>query len=190
MFAMTTMRQLPNILTMSRIIVIPLIVISFYMDSPFAERFAAALFVFAGITDFFDGFLARAFSVQSRFGRFLDPIADKLLVVAILVMLVRFDRANELAALAIICREILVSGLREFIAELSINLPVSRLAKIKTAVQMLAIFMLLLGSAGSGIVWFSFVGQLVLWLAVGLTLATGYVYLRAGLVHMGIINDS
>lgn len=181
---MKILRSLPNILTLSRILIIPLLVGSFYLHGALSHQIAAAIFLFASVTDFFDGYLARAWSIQSKLGRFLDPVADKLLVGATILMLVHDGRADILPALAIICREILVSGLREFLAELRISMPVSGLAKMKTAVQMGAIFLLLLGAKGSGIEATEVIGQIALWLAAGLTLFTGYVYLRAGLKHM------
>lgn len=178
------LRSLPNILTLSRILIIPILVGSFYLTGKLSHQLAAGLFLLASITDFLDGYLARAWSMQSKLGRFLDPIADKLLVAAAILMLVHFGRADVLPALAIICREILVSGLREFLAELRISMPVSRLAKMKTSVQMLAIFLLLLGSQGSGIEATELIGRIALWIAAGLTVFTGYAYLRAGLRHM------
>jgi cardiolipin synthase len=184
------LRQLPNILTISRVVVIPLIILSFYIDKPLAHWVAAGLFVVASVTDFFDGFLARAWSAQSRFGRFLDPIADKLLVVSIIIMLVKDDTIGNFGivpALAIVCREILVSGLREFLAELHVAMPVSRLGKIKTSVQMAALFLLLLGPEGaSGLIVVEYAGQLLLWVAAILTVISGYAYLKAGSRHMGM----
>ncbi len=131
------LRALPNILTMSRILIIPILIASFYLEGRLSNWVAAGLFFVAGITDYFDGYLARAYSVQSKLGKFLDPIADKLLVAAAILMLIHFDRAHIVPALAIICREIMVSGLREFLAEIHISVPVSRLAKVKTGFQML-----------------------------------------------------
>lgn len=178
-------KQLPNVLTMSRILAIPLLVMTFYLgNSALMHQIAAGLFLFASITDFLDGYLARAWQHQSTFGRFLDPIADKLLVGATIVMLLHYDRIHLLPALAIICREILVSGLREFLAELQISMPVSNLAKVKTAMQMVALFLLLLGDVGSYLPYTDFVGNLAIWLAAGLTLFTGYAYLKAGLEKM------
>jgi CDP-diacylglycerol--glycerol-3-phosphate 3-phosphatidyltransferase len=145
---------------------------------------AAGLFLLASITDFFDGYLARAWSIQSRLGQFLDPIADKLLVGASILILVDRGAAHIVPALAIICREILVSGLREFLAELRIGMPVSRMAKLKTGVQMGAIFLLLLGTEGSGVEATAVIGKIALWVAAALTLFTGYAYLQAGLKHM------
>lgn len=181
------MKQIPNLLTISRIIVIPILIASFYIEGRLAHWVAAALFLTASVTDFFDGYLARAWSVQSKLGRFLDPIADKLLVVSAILMLVCFDDINRFhifPALAIVCREILVSGLREFLAELNVSLPVSKLGKVKTTFQMIALFLLLLGTEGSGISLTDTLGLWFLWIAAGLTLFTGYAYLKAGFKHM------
>jgi CDP-diacylglycerol--glycerol-3-phosphate 3-phosphatidyltransferase len=181
----TMLRIIPNILTISRILIIPIIISCFYFEnSVFAHKLAATLFLIAGATDFLDGYLARAWSIQSRLGRFLDPIADKLLVGAVILMLVHLHRADVFPAIAIICREILVSGLREFLAELNVSMPVSKLAKVKTAVQMIAIFLLLLGSKGSGFEYTDMIASIALWIAAALTIFTGYAYLKAGLKHM------
>ena len=144
------MFSLPNLLTLSRIAAIPLVVACFWLDHGWAQWLSASLFAIAGITDWFDGYFARRYHQISRFGRFLDPIADKLLVAAALVMLVdsgTLKGLHVLAALIILAREILVSGLREFLAELKIGVPVSQLAKWKTGAQMVAITILLLGDA-------------------------------------------
>ncbi|MBL0318037.1 MAG: CDP-diacylglycerol--glycerol-3-phosphate 3-phosphatidyltransferase [Alphaproteobacteria bacterium] len=178
------MKNLPNILTISRIALIPVIIGSFYIDTAIANWVAATLFLFASITDYFDGMLARALSAQSLIGRFLDPIADKLLVSACIVMLVHFNRADVIPALLIICREILVSGLREFLAGINVSVPVSKLSKIKTGVQMGAIFLLLLGNNGEVFERINHLGNIALWLAALLTILTGYAYLQSGLKHM------
>ena len=177
-------KQIPNILTISRIALLPLILLSYVLGGKTGEIISASLFALAGFTDFLDGYLARSFDIQSKLGRFLDPIADKLLVGAVIVLLVYYKKADLLPAVAIICREILVSGLREFLAEIRVSVPVSNLAKIKTGFQMSAIFMLLLGSHGSGIQFLDMLGSLALWIAAGLTLFTGYAYLKAGLQHI------
>lgn len=163
---------------------IPAMVVVFYFDGVWGNWLAAGFFLYASVTDFFDGYFARAWSAQSKLGRFLDPIADKLLIATALLLLVGEDRADILPSLAILCREILVSGLREFLAELRISVPVSKLAKFKTAAQMVAIFLLLLGAGGPA--WFPThaIGQILLWIAAVLTLFTGYAYLRTGLKHM------
>jgi cardiolipin synthase (CMP-forming) len=180
--------SLPNLLTLSRILVIPLVVASFYIPGDYARWFACALFSAAGFTDWLDGHMARRWQQQSELGRFLDPIADKLLVAATLFMLVANGRLSTewalLPALVILCREILVSGLREYLAGLRVGLPVSRLAKWKTAIQMVAIGVLIVGDAGPAVLPVTAIGELLLWIAALLTLLTGYDYLRAGLTHM------
>ncbi len=180
-------KHLPNILTLLRVAIIPVLVASFYMENNLSHLVAASLFVLASITDFFDGYLASAWKIQSKFGMFLDPIADKMLVITAIVMLVAFDRIGEwnvIPALLIICREILVSGLREFLAGVNVSLPVSRMAKIKTGVQMAAIFLLILGTDGKAEIWTRTLGNAALWAAALLTLVTGYAYLKASLRHM------
>ena len=179
--------NLPNALTLSRIGVIPALVAAFYLPGDWANWVALGLFVGAGITDYLDGYFARAHSTQSKLGQFLDPVADKLLVAATLLMLVAFDRIHGwaiLPTLVILCREILVAGLREFLAELQVAVPVSRLAKWKTTVQMVALGFLLAGDAAHPLFRAGLIGSLGLWLAALLTIYTGYDYLRAGLRHM------
>lgn len=179
--------SLPNLLTISRIAAIPLVIATFYLQGDAARWVACGLFVAAAITDFFDGYLARRSNQVSAFGRFLDPIADKLLVAAVLFMLAAFGRVTEwsvLPAVIILLREILVSGLREFLAELRVGMPVSRLAKWKTGIQMVAIPVLLVGEAGPSILPIQVIGEIGLWMAAALTLITGYDYLQAGLQHI------
>ena len=179
------MLNLPNLLTLSRIAAIPLVVACFWLDHGWAQWVSASLFAIACITDWFDGYFARRYHQISRFGRFLDPIADKLLVAAALLMLVdngTLKGVNVLAALIILAREILVSGLREFLAELRVGVPVSQLAKWKTGAQMIAITFLLLGDAVPSIIGRA--GVVLIWIAAALTLITGYDYLRTGLRHM------
>ncbi|HZS85340.1 MAG TPA: CDP-diacylglycerol--glycerol-3-phosphate 3-phosphatidyltransferase [Stellaceae bacterium] len=179
--------KLPNLLTFSRIAVIPLLVATFYMPAGYAHWLACALFIAAGVTDWLDGHFARRWKQQSEIGRFLDPIADKLLVAAALFMLAASQRISQwaiLPALVILAREILVSGLREYLAGLRVRVPVSKLAKWKTAIQMTAIGFLLVGEAGPAFIPVQGVGEALLWLAALLTLVTGYDYLRAGLRHM------
>jgi cardiolipin synthase len=174
-----------NVLTLSRIVAIPLVVACLWLDRDWASWVAVFLFAAAAITDWFDGYFARRYHQISRLGRFLDPIADKLLVAAVLVMLVQdgpLHGVHVFAALIILAREILVSGLREFLAELRVGLPVSQLAKWKTTVQMAAIAFLLVGNAAGPIV--TVIGLWLIWIAAGLTLITGYDYLRTGLRHM------
>ena len=179
-------KSLPNLLTLSRIVVLPGLVATFFFDGEFYVWLALALFIAAGITDFLDGYLARTFNVQSKLGQFLDPVADKLLVATVLLMLVFSDRIQSwtiLPALVILCREILVSGLREFLAEIKIDVPVSGLAKWKTTMQIVAICFLIVGDSQKPIP-FAEIGIAGLWIAAVLTLYTGYDYLRAGLRHM------
>ncbi|MBF0560784.1 MAG: CDP-diacylglycerol--glycerol-3-phosphate 3-phosphatidyltransferase, partial [Alphaproteobacteria bacterium] len=141
------------------------------------------------LTDFLDGYIARTRNQVSSLGRFLDPIADKLLVAAVLLMLAGFHRISSwayLPAVVILCREILVSGLREFLAELRVSMPVSRLAKWKTALQLLALPVLLVGDAGPPGLHTRQLGEACLWVAAALTLITGYDYFKAGFVHMNV----
>ena len=180
---------LPNLLTLSRIVAIPLVIVTFYLPTPLGPWLGCALFSLAAFTDWLDGRLARLWQQQSELGRFLDPIADKLLVGVTLFMLAALARISAptvLPALVILAREILVSGLREHLATLRVRLPVSRLAKWKTGIQMAAIAVLLIGDAGPAALSLRFIGEGLLWVAAALTLVTGYDYLRAGLVH---IND-
>ncbi|MGA8398457.1 MAG: CDP-diacylglycerol--glycerol-3-phosphate 3-phosphatidyltransferase [Stellaceae bacterium] len=181
------MTSLPNLLTLSRILAIPVVVATFYLDGDSARWFCCALFSAAGITDWLDGHMARRWEQQSEIGRFLDPIADKLLVSATLFMLTATGRLPTYAllpALVILCREILVSGLREYLAGLRVRVPVSRLAKWKTLIQMIAIGWLIVGDAGWHVLPVAAIGAALLWLAAILTLVTGYDYLRAGLSHI------
>jgi CDP-diacylglycerol---glycerol-3-phosphate 3-phosphatidyltransferase len=181
------LRSLPNLLTLSRILVIPAVIAAFYVPGEPARWFACALFSAAGLTDWLDGRLARRWKQQSDIGRFLDPIADKLLVSATLLMLTAFGRlpyGTLLPALVILCREILVSGLREYLAGIRVGVPVSRLAKWKTMIQMVAIGFLIVGDAGPSFLPVTAIGAMLLWAAALLTLVTGYDYLRAGLLHM------
>ena len=184
------LNNLPNILTFSRIMAIPvLICLLLFVNDPQGSWLAFAAYTFACITDFFDGYLARAWHQQSAFGRFLDPMADKLLVAGVLLVLVGIDRFSGLSVLpaaVILCREILVSGLREFLAEVRVSVPVTTLAKWKTTIQMLALGFLLVGPSGPdfGPLTTTEVGIWGLWGAAVLTLVTGYDYLIAGLRHI------
>lgn len=189
--------SLPNILTISRILVIPLIVALFWVKGDTARWVTLGLFALAGITDYFDGMLARSLGSISNLGRFLDPVADKLLVSALLIMLVWSGNISGLVilpALVILCREIMVSGLREFLAGIKVGVPVSKLAKWKTTVQMIALGFLIVGSAGPSFghpeITTTVVGEALLWVAALLTIITGYDYLRAGLKHMAMDETS
>ena len=177
--------DLPNLLTLSRIIIIPVLVGLFYLDGDAWRWVSVVLFSLAGVTDYFDGYLARRWAQISAFGRFLDPIADKLLVAAVILMLVATHRIRGLVvlpALVILCREVMVSGLREFLAQVNVGVPVSRLAKWKTALQLIALGILIVGDAAGD--WTQWVGELGLWIAAAITMVTGYDYLSAGLKHM------
>ena len=181
--------SLPNLLTLSRILAVPGLVA--LMWEPGAWRWLAAfvLFSIAGATDYLDGYLARAYGTVSRIGVFLDPIADKIMVAATIVMLVHGGIVHGLAviaALIILLREIIVSGLREYLAGLQVSLPVSQLAKWKTAFQMIALGALVLAGAASLFPWLPAfeIGIGSLWIAAGLTLVTGYDYMRVGIRHM------
>ena len=184
--------DLPNMLTLSRIVAIPLLVILVALRRPETDVLAAALFTLAGITDWLDGKLARTRRQLSDFGRMLDPIADKLLVGATLMLLVGFGRlpvAGIYPAIVIMLREILVSGLREYLAQMRIGLPVTRLAKWKTGIQMISLGLLLLGDDGAHAIWLGFlpvfaVGGAMLWAAALLTLVTGWDYVTAGMRHV------
>jgi cardiolipin synthase len=178
---------LPNVLTLSRIVAIPLVIVTFYFEGDLWRWVAVVIYAAACVTDFFDGYFARRRNLISSFGRFLDPIADKLLVSALLLMLAAFDRMGQVTALpaaVILCRELLVSGLREFLAETRVSVPVSRLAKWKTGIQMTALGFLLVGDAGNILMPARLIGEIGLWAAAILTLITGFDYLAAGLPHL------
>jgi cardiolipin synthase len=180
--------NLPNVLTYARIAAVPALVACLQFIDGDAGRWAAFwLFVAAAITDWLDGYLARRLEQQSTLGRMLDPIADKLIVGAALIMLVHdrtIDGWSIWAAIVILCREILVSGLREFLAELNVKVHVTALAKWKTAVQMIALALLIAGPAGDLVIpGTTTAGITLLWLAAVLTLWTGYDYLKAGIRH-------
>ncbi len=188
--------SLPNLLTYARVVAVPLMVVCFYFEGNASRWFSFAIFLIASISDFFDGYLARAWGQQSAIGRMLDPIADKLLVSTALMLLVwsgTIGNWSLLAALVILIREISVSGLREFLAGLkNVSVPVTRLAKYKTTMQMVAIGFLLIGPAGdrmfkfyvNGHGFFTYTGLLLLWVSALITLYTGYDYFRAGLRHL------
>jgi cardiolipin synthase len=184
---------IPNLLTYGRIIAVPIVVGCMYWQSIlqgglWLRWVALAIFVAAGITDILDGYFARSLGQQSSFGRMLDPIADKLLVASCLLMLAADEtiRGWSLwAAIVILCREILVSGLREYLAELRVSVPVTRLAKWKTTAQLVAIGFLLAGQAGDEIVpVVTVTGLTLLWVSAIVTLYTGYDYFRAGVRHL------
>ena len=179
--------HLSNLLTLSRIVVLPPLIACLWIGGETFRWVALALYALASITDYFDGYLALTLDVQSAFGRLLYPIADKLLVGACLLILSALgyiEGWTVLAGLVILLREILVSGLREFLAEIRVGMPVSGLAKWKTAIQMLAIGFLIIGTDAPGWTQAQLVGEVGLWLAAGITLLTGWDYLRSGLKHL------
>ena len=185
------LKKIPNILTIGRIIIVPFFVLAFYLPGLYGDLTAFALFVIASFTDFLDGMLARMMGEESKLGELLDPIADKIIVATALILLVMSGTIKHyevIAAIIILTREILISGLREFLARGQIKLPVTNLAKLKTFLQMLAIALLLTGETGNRIFNFEdynaqIIGIILLWLSAFLTLYTGYDYLRKGIDH-------
>ena len=180
--------SLPNILTYGRILAVPALVACFFVTGDWGRWLAMWIFIAAGVSDFLDGYLARAWQQQSALGQMLDPIADKLIVAAALLMLAADGTIagwSLWAGVIILSREILVSGLREFLGTLNVGVPVTKLAKWKTLVQMVAIGFLLAGSAGDKI-WphTTLFGLTLLWIAAILTIYTGYDYLRATFRHV------
>ena len=190
------LRKIPNILTVGRILIVPFFVLAFYLPGFYGDLTALILFIVASFTDFLDGMLARFLGQESKLGELLDPIADKIIVATALILLVMDGTIRNyevIAAIIILTREILISGLREFLAkEKELNLPVSSLSKFKTFIQMFSIAILLTGETGNKIVSFQdynaqTIGIILLWIAAFLTLYTGYDYLRKGIVTA--IND-
>lgn len=184
--------SLPNLLTYGRIAAVPAILLCAFSEDDWARWVSVLVFIAAGITDYFDGYLARALDQQSSLGRMLDPIADKLLVAVCLLILVYLETIGGLSLIAaaiILSREILVSGLREFLADLRVSVPVTWLAKWKTTVQMVAIGVLLACPAGDRLIPnLTGFGTALLWLAAALTLYTGWDYFRSSIHHV-IDND-
>jgi cardiolipin synthase (CMP-forming) len=181
--------SLPNLLTYGRILAVPAVVALLFWPRDENWRWLAlAIYTAAAITDYFDGYLARAWGQHSAIGRMLDPIADKLLVASCLMMLVADGTIASVsiwAAIVILCREILVSGLREFLAELKVSVPVSKVAKWKTALQLVAVGVLIAGPAGDEIIpRASSIGIILLWVSAILTIYTGWDYFRAGIRHI------
>ena len=183
--------KIPNILTIGRIIIVPIFVATFFLPGFFGELIPFFLFVLASFTDYLDGLLARIFKEESKLGELLDPIADKILVSTALVLLIMngtIKNFEVIAAIIIITREIIISSLREFLAKISISMPVTGLAKMKTFIQMFSISILLTGDFGNKIINFQdynaqTIGIVLLWLSAGLTLYTGYDYLAKGIDH-------
>ena len=185
------LKKIPNILTVGRILIVPFFVLAFYLPGFYGDLTALILFIIASFTDFLDGMLARMFGVESKLGELLDPIADKILVSAALILLVMngtIKNYEVIAAVIILTREILISGLREFLAKGKIVMQVTSLSKLKTFIQMTSIAILLTGDIGNKIINFQdynaqTVGIILLWLSAFLTLYTGYDYLRKGIDH-------
>jgi len=184
--------QIPNALTIGRIILVPIFVVTFYIPGFLGDLIPFFIFLLASFTDFLDGLLARLYKEESKLGELLDPIADKIMVSAALVLLVMNETIQHyevIAAIIILTREILISGLREFLAKSKVSMPVTSLAKFKTFIQMFAIAILLTGESGNQIVNFQdynahSVGIILLWLSAFLTLYTGYDYVKKGIDHI------
>ncbi len=188
--------KIPNILTIGRIILVPIFIGTFYLPGALGDWIPFFIFVLASFTDFLDGLLARLYKEESKLGELLDPIADKIIVASALILLVMDDTLKDfeiLAAIIIMTREILISGLREFLAKVRVAMPVTSLAKFKTFIQMFAIATLLTGNSGNQLLNFGdynahSIGVILLWLAAFLTLYTGYDYVRKGINH-AMFND-
>ena len=184
--------KIPNILTIGRIIIVPFFVVSFFLPGIYGEIIPFLLFILASFTDFLDGLLARLYKEESKLGELLDPIADKIIVSAALILLVMngtIQNYEVIAAIIILTREILISGLREFLGKVQVQMPVTSLAKVKTFIQMFSIAILLTGETGNTILNFEdynaqTVGIILLWLSAFLTLYTGYDYVRKGIDHI------
>ena len=184
--------KIPNYLTIGRIIIVPIFVISFYLPGFYGDIIPFVLFIAASFTDFLDGLLARMYKEESKLGELLDPIADKIIVAAALILLVMngtIKNYEVIAAIIILTREILISGLREFLAKSQVSMPVTGLAKFKTFIQMFAIAILLTGDSGNRVINFQdynahTIGIILLWLSAFLTLYTGYDYVKKGIDHI------
>ena len=184
--------KIPNILTIGRIILVPIFVFTFYLPGLLGDLIPFFIFFFASFPHFLDGFLARLYKEESKLGELLDPRADKIIVATALILLVMNDTIKNyevVAAIIILTREILISGLREFLAKFQVSMPVTGLAKFKTFIQMLAIAILLTGDSGNKLVNFQdhnahTIGIILLWLSAFLTLYTGYDYVKQGIIHV------
>tara|TARA_Y100001970_G_scaffold108102_1_gene135213 strand:+ start:38780 stop:39328 length:549 start_codon:yes stop_codon:yes gene_type:complete len=178
--------NISNLLTLARIIVIPIILICIHLKSPFYGWIAFILFCSASITDYFDGYLARIRNEITNFGTFLDPIADKLLVASVILILTSKEVITDwetIPALIILLREIAVSGLREYLAGLKVSVPVTKIGKLKTTIQLIALALLILSESQLDLLPIMLIGNIALWLAGLLTLYTGFDYLKSGLKH-------
>ncbi len=182
------MRHIPNILTISRILLLPVLIGLFFIPESWAAWAALWVYTFCAVTDFLDGYLARRMNITSNVGTFLDPISDKIMVAALLLVLAGFDRLEGLwliPAIVILAREFLIAGLREFLGPQNIKVPVSKLAKWKTTVQMVALGFLVIGDYGDTVLPNTLlIGQVGLTLAAAITLITGWSYLKAGIKHI------
>ncbi|MDG7056355.1 MAG: CDP-diacylglycerol--glycerol-3-phosphate 3-phosphatidyltransferase [Wolbachia endosymbiont of Meromenopon meropis] len=173
-------KNLPNLLTISRALAVPVIILSFYIENKYANLITISVFIFACIADFFDGYLARAWKVQSKFGKLFDPIADKLIVISTIMMLVYKHKVNDytiIPSVIIVCREILVSGLREFLIATNVSLPVSKAGKIKTFLQMLAVVILIIDNCKIT----QYIGATCLWIASIITIWSAHKYIIIGI---------
>ena len=178
--------NISNILTLLRIAVIPIIVICIYMKEPYFGWIAFFLFCLASITDYFDGYIARLRNEITNFGTFLDPIADKLLVAAVILILTSKGVISDwdtVPALIILLREITVSGLREYLAGIKVSIPVSRIAKLKTFLQLSAMAIFILSESTLDLILIVYLGKIFLWLSAILTLYTAYDYVKGSIKH-------
>ena len=183
--------KIPNILTIGRIILVPIFILTFYLPGALGDWIPFFIFLLASFTDFLDGLLARLYKEESKLGELLDPIADKIIVATALILLVMngtIINYEVVAAIIILIREILISGLREYLAKFQVNMPVSSLAKFKTFLQMCAISILLTGESGNKLINFEnynahSIGIFLLWMSAFLTLYTGYDYVKKGIGH-------
>lgn len=182
------MWTLPNILTLSRIALLPVLIGLFYWNHPYAPWIALAIYTICCITDFLDGYLARSQNSVSNFGRFLDPISDKIFVACLILVLAAFHRLDGLwliAGLIIFAREFLISGLREFLGPQNIQIPVTKLAKWKTTFQMVALGFLIVGHPGDVLVPHTLlIGQILLSIAAAITAVTGWHYIKHSFKHL------
>ena len=185
------LKKIPNILTVGRILIVPFFVLAFYLPGFYGDLTALILFIVASFTDFLDGMLARLLGEESKLGELLDPIADKIIVATALILLVMdgtIQNYEVIAAIIILTREILISGLREFLAKTSVSMQVTSLSKLKTLLQMLSIAILLTGESGNKLINFGdynahTIGIILLWIAAFLTIYTGYDYVRKKIHH-------
>lgn len=184
---MAKIYTIPNIITFIRIILIPIILYLLFSENPNIVLIAGLLFIVSSVSDYFDGYLARTLNQSSKLGTLLDPIADKLLIASVIVVLVDtgvISNIHVVPAIVILLREIAISGLREFLAKLNTDMPVSKLAKYKTTFQMvsLSILIISLGFELNDLLWN--IGLITLWIAAIITLLSGYNYMVKGLKHI------